>query len=227
MGFLFSKISIGRIYLKFEFCLLLIVAIIFFSIDIFFIKPAAIKRSEYLVPPNIIKNMGMGMSIQTADSFWLRSIQDFDYCDHPLNDKECKAKSWLYEVLNLTTDLDSKFYDAYYYGGLALSVIISDFQGATKIFDKGILEFPQKWQLNYVAGYHAMFEEKNITKAATLFYTAAANGAPGWLNVLAGRLAVDAGNRDFAVQILTEIINNSEDPKLVERLKIKISEISK
>lgn len=195
-----------------------------FYISSFFSKPIQIKRSEFLRPPPVIKNLTAGLSVQQADSFWLRSNQDFDYCDKPINGNECVGKSWLYEIIDMTTDLDSHFLEAYYFGGLALTVIISDYEGASRIFDKGVINFPKDWRLSYAAGYHALFEEKNKLKAALLYKGVAANGGPPWIGIAAGGLAVDGGDRNLAIKILNEMIEISKDGKVTDRLKKKLAE---
>lgn len=196
-----------------------------FLLQQFFIVPNSIKRSDYLPPPAIVKNMSIGMSVQLSDSFWLRALQDFDYCDQKINSTECKGKSWLFQVLDLATDLDPKFQEAFFYGGLALTVIISDYDGATKIFDKGVYHFPKKWQLNYAAGYHSMIEEKNFKKAADRYLAAAENGAPSWVRILAGTLAAKGGDTEFAEKVIEQMISMNEEPKYIERLKMKLENI--
>lgn len=203
-----------------------VLAVISFELITFFAKPKPIKRTDYLAPPTIVKNLTFGLARQESDSFWLRALQDFDFCDQPVNGNECKGKSWLYNILDLASDLDPKFYEVTYFGGLALSVIISDYEGATKIFEKGVREFPNKWQLNYAAGYHAYFEEKDKLKASKLFFAAGKNGAPDWVQVSAGKFAADGGDRELAHKILNEMIKSSEDPKLIERLETKLKSLS-
>lgn len=200
----------------------LVFALVFLLGANFLTKPLLIPRSEYLTPPAVIKYMLSGLKTQASDSFWLRAVQDFDYCDNLINKTECKGKSWLYEILDLTTDLDPTFYVAAYYGGLALTIVISDYEGASKIFDKGIAAFPTKWNINYAAGYHALFEEKDKVKAAKRFLAAAKNGGPEWLASLAARLAKEGGEQEYAVQILKNMIETTEDPKIVEHLKAKL-----
>jgi len=98
----FKKVSFKKEAFSF-FCFLFL-SVLFLTGSNFFIKPKEVKRSDYLVPPAIIENLLSGLKIQAADSFWFRSLQDFDFCDVPINNRECKGKSWLYEILNLTTD---------------------------------------------------------------------------------------------------------------------------
>ena len=204
---------------------LMFASVLLFLGQAIFLKPVLTKRSDYLPPPKIIKNMALGLNVQFSDSFWLRAIQDFDFCDQPVSAKECKGKSWLFDVLDLTTDLDKSFFHAYVWGGLALTIIISDYAGASMIFDKGVMQFPDEWHLNYAAAYHALFEEKNKVKAAKLYFTAANNGAPAWIRVMAGRLAAEGGEKEFSNQILSTMVEMSDDPTYIERLRKKIKEL--
>ncbi len=206
---------------------LMITSVLFFLVALFFKVPIQSKPSDFLPPPKIIKDIGFGFNVQLADSFWLRAVQDFDYCDNPVSEKECKGKSWLFEILDLTTDLDNRFYESYTWGGLALTVIISDYAGASVIFDKGVAQFPNEWILNYAAGYHALFEEKNKVKAAQRYFSAANNGAPSWVRIMAGRLAAEGGEKEFSHQILEKMIELSDDEMYIKRLKRKLEQIEK
>lgn len=204
---------------------LLLISVIFFLSTAKLTQPNPIHRSDYLPPPAILKNLSAGLNIQTADSFWLRATQDFDFCDQLINENDCKGKSWLYQVVNIATDLDPKFIEAYFYGGLALTILINDFEGASKIFDKGVSAYPDDWHLTYAAAYHALYEEKNKNKASKLYLMAAEKGAPSWTRVLAGRLAKEGGDKEFSKLILQQMIASSEDPILIDRLKKKLSEV--
>ncbi len=206
---------------------LMLASVLLFLGQGLFLKPNLLKRSDYIIPPKIIQNLAIGLQVQLADSFWLRAIQDFDFCDNPVSDTECKGKSWLFEILDLTTNLDKQFFHAYIWGGLALTVIISDYQGASVIFDKGVALFPDDWKLSYAAAYHSLFEEKNKAKAAKLYFNAANNGAPSWVRILAGRLAAEGGEKEFSQQILAKMIELNDDEKYVKRLKTKLAEIEK
>ena len=206
---------------------LILLSAISFCAAIGFRKPLSLARADYIAPPLIVQRLTSGFSYQASDSFWLRAVQDFDFCSEKVNERECKGKSWLFQMVNLTTELDKKFHEAYLYGGMALTVIISDYAGASVIFDKGIENFESDAGLNMVAAYHALYEEKNKAKASKLYLTAANSGAPPWMRVLAGKLAAESGEMEFANLILQQMIASSEDPKLVERLKEKLRDLKK
>lgn len=197
----------------------------FFIFQIQFEKPNVTSRTDYIVPPIELKFLNGGFSSQLADGYWLRAIQDMDYCDQPVNKVECVGKSWLFNMINLTIELDRKFKEAYYYGALALTVIISDYAGASVIFDKSVEEFSKDWALLYAAGYHALFEEKNKLKASKLYLSAVDNGAPEWVRLMAGRLASEAGDKKAAKEILQRLIEMESDPRWIDKLKKKIAQI--
>lgn len=176
-----------------------------------------------IAPPLQIEKFSFGFQESMADLFWIRALQDFDYCDQEVADKICRDHSWLYRMLNAVTDLSPSFRIAYAAGALALTVIISDIDGATKIFDKGVKAFPKDWPILYRAAYHYMYEVKDNKRAAELLIQAGKNGAPTWVFTLAGRLYSDAGSLELAEMVLQDMINTRQDPNLIKRLQDKIT----
>ena len=202
---------------------LILSSILFFTISFSMKKPIEPKRSDYLPPPSAVKYLSAGMSFQFADSLWLRALQDFDYCEQKINEIDCKAKSWLFQTLNLATELDPQLEPSMYRAaGLALTVIISDYAGASVIFDKAVRHYPKNWNIAFAAAYHALYEEKNKIKAAQLYEKAAQNGAPTWVYSLAGLLAADGGEEQYSEQILEGMIATNQDEKIIKRLQDKI-----
>lgn len=205
---------------------LIIVSALFFFITLALSRPQEQKRSEYIPPPLAVKNLVVGMQYAFADSLWLRAVQDFDYCEQKTNEHECKSKSWLFQTLNLATEVDPVFEPTMYRsGGLALSVIISDYEGASVIFDKAVAQYPDDWNIAYAAAYHALYDLKDKMKAARLYEQAAKHGAPTWVYTLAGRLAVDEGEIEYSRKILEEMIATNKDEVIINRLKQKIAEM--
>ena len=209
---------------KFSFTGLIILSALCFSFGANFKKPILQKRTDYIAPPEQIKNLTFGNSIQYADSFWLRAIQDFEFCDAPINEKECHGKSWLFQIIDTVVNLDQNFFEAHYYGALALTIMVNDFEGASTIFDKGVKQFPDNWSLLYAAGYHALFEEKNKIKASKLYYKAGIKGAPDWVTMMAGKLAADGGDVEYATEILEGMIQMNQKTAYIDRLKEKLEE---
>lgn len=179
-------------------------------------------QKQFIAPPPMIERMTFGYGEVMADLLWIRAVQDFDYCDQQVGENVCRNNSWLYLMLDAITTLSPKFRVPYAAGALALTVIITDIDGATKIFDKGVKAFPNDWPILYRAAYHYMYEVKDNKRAAELLIQAGKNGAPPWVFTLAGRLYSDAGNLELAESVLQDMINTEQDPVLIKRLQDKI-----
>lgn len=182
---------------------------------------------QLIPPPPMIDRMDFGYSEAIADIMWIRTLQDFDYCDQEIAERVCKNNSWLFKMLDAITDLSPKFRMPYAAGALALTIIITDIDGATAIFDKGVRAFPNDWPISYRAAYHYMYEVKDNKRAAELLIQAGKNGAPPWVFTLAGRLYSDAGNLELAESVLQDMIQTKQDPVLIKRLQDKIQTMKK
>ncbi len=204
---------------------LALLPVLFFTLCLITQTPRTPLRTEYLPPPIALKNMTVGMKYQIADALWLRALQDFDFCEKKIKDNECAGKGWLFQLLNLITEIDPVLDPTMYAAaGLALTVIVSDYQGASLIFDKAVAQHRTNWQVQYAAAYHALYEEKNKLKAARLYEAAGKFGAPNWVFALAGRLASDSGADLYSKKILEGMINSKLDSKIIDRLRKRIEE---
>ncbi len=190
------------------------------------IPTVKLSRESYITPPEI-KHFTFGYKEQIADLIWLRAIQDFDFCSHPVNDRDCKGKSWLFRTLNSVVDLSPKFRIVYATGSLALTIIINDYEGASILFDKGVEQFPKDWSIIFRAAYHALYEERNKPKAARLLKQAADNGAPKWTYALAESLHLQSGESALAEQLLLELEHNGEDKAVLDSMRAKIEKYKK
>jgi hypothetical protein len=177
---------------------------------------------EFISPPPMIEHLVFGHNEFVADNLWIRVIQDIDYCEKQISTNVCRGKGWVARMLDAVTNLSPKIYFAYSVGAIALSVIVSDIQGATLLFDKGTKQFPNKWPLLYRAAYHAIYEEKNNAKAAELLEQAGRVGAPEWVFSLAAKLYDENGKREMGLNLLREMEAENADPKLISRMKERL-----
>ncbi|MBO9666026.1 MAG: hypothetical protein J7501_04375 [Bdellovibrio sp.] len=190
--------------------------------------PSSVRQSrELIAPPEMMEHFVFGYNEPVADSLWIRVLQDFDYCDKPLNKNYCQSNSWLFRMLDSITELSPYFRIPYAAGGLALSVLITDVDGAAKIFDKGVRNLPNDWTIKYRAAYHYLYEVKDKQRAADLLTQAGKLGAPPWVFTLAGRLYSDSGELDLAENLLKEMKNSNQDPSFIKRLQDKIDSMKK
>ena len=207
----------------FYYSVLSVLAFISLVLCIQFQRPALPPPTTYIAPPLSVQYFAAGFKLQWATSLWLRAMGDLDYCENQIKKNECVGKSWLFKIFDLATELDPPFEPVFYQvAGLALTVIVSDYPGATVIFDRGVEQHPDYWQLTYAAGYHAQFEEKDLIKAGKRYSLAAQHGAPNWVGALGGRLATEGGSIELADQILRTMIDMKMEQKYIDRLKKKI-----
>jgi hypothetical protein len=188
--------------------------------------PDTYKIDRQLIPPPPhIERFAFGYQEVIADTLWIRALQDFDYCDAQIAKNVCRNNSWLFQMLDSITNLSPHFRVAYAAGALALTVIITDIDGATKIFDKGVIAYPNDWPLLYRAAYHYLYEVNDKKRAAELLIAAGKNGAPSWVFSLAGRLYSDSGKLDLANALLEQMIREKQDPSIIDRVRKKIESI--
>lgn len=188
------------------------------------------RGGERAVVPNLmpvaIQHFTFGMKEQTADLLWLRSIQDFDYCENNVAPKLCVEQGWLYRMLDLISDLSPSFRMPMATGPLALTVIVNDIKGAGLLFDKAVERFPTDFPILSRAAYHAMIEEEDKEKAARLFRAAADHGGPSWYYMLATKLYSEAGSRIVAETMYEQLAADpGTDPRLLEAMAKRLKEL--
>ena len=191
----------------------------------------------FVPPPKEIKHFHFGYAETMADVFWIRALQDFFICDraienlnHTATDK-CE-QSWVFQMLDLVTDLAPKFGMPYYYGATVLSVIVNDPLGAKVIFDKGVRELPHAWDIAYRAAYHYLVELKDSEGAAKLLAQAGENGAPAWVFSLAGRLYSEEGKLFLAKSVLQSALESQQkkanpDEPAIYKIRQRLEQIEK
>ncbi|MEK2688121.1 hypothetical protein [Bdellovibrio sp. GT3] len=188
--------------------------------------PVKNVQAKYIAPPQMLERFAFGYAEVMADTIWIRAVQDMDYCDEVSGKvgevSICANDSWLYKMIDTITNLSPKFRAPYAVGSLALTILITDVDGATKIFEKAVKEFPTDWPILYRAAYHYMYEVKDNKRAAELLIQAADHGAPPWTRTLAGRLYSDSGNLDLAKSLLQNMKDTNQDEHLIKRLEDKI-----
>ncbi len=183
--------------------------------------------SLFIAPPKNINRLTFGLKDVITDSLWIRAIQGLDSCDKSIGKNLCQNESWLYKMIDAITELSPEFRIPYAAGSLALTILISDIDGATKIFEKAAKAFPKDWPMLYRAAYHYLYEVKDKKRAAELLVQAGKSGAPNWVFSLAGRLYSDDGELQLAENLLAEMKATDQDERIIKRLEEKIESVKK
>ncbi len=204
--------------------LLLGIAVLSFS----FHQQRAVEPRRFIPPPPIIRHFHFGYSETLADVFWIRVVQDISVCEKApdsvagSNAGVACDKGWVFRMLDLVTELAPQFKMPYFYGATTLSVLVNDSAGAKIIFDKGVRQVPDSWDIAYRAAYHYLIELKDKERAAELLLQAGRNGAPPWVYSLAGRLYTDEGKADFAKSVLLEILQAQPEGPTADMVKRRL-----
>lgn len=218
----------------------ILISLTFFSITHFFDNSffAKEKRVVFITPPKYIKYFTFGYDDSIADSFWVRLIQDLGECGksilttdeikerdkNPVVQNPICQKGWSFKMIDVVTDLSPRFELAYRVGGITLSIIGNDKEGATEIVEKGMKAFPTNWNIYYVAGYHYLSEVKDLRKAADALRKAAENGAQPWVYSLAGQLYTKTGQAMITKTMLESFLKQNPDHRYSKRIKERLLE---
>lgn len=197
------------------------------------------KREPVIVPPAMIEYFTFGFDELIADIFWIRSIQNFEFCGGGFSEqgfstnlqKEiqmCK-KGWIFQMLDAVTRVSPRYKIAYTRGAIMLSVVVNDLDGADFLFRRGIEVFPNDWYVNYSAAYHFAIEMNDKASAARAVEAAvkAGNGAPSWLPLLAARFYSDAGQAEFGLKALRDFYQDQPFEEWPERARERYRELEK
>ncbi len=164
--------------------------------------------------PGLIKALSLGHVSTTVDSLVIRSIQDPSHRKIKLGHH---AK--MYYDLDLATELDPAFLDAYLFGGVYLSVVRDDLGGALNLLKKAYSYYqnelpkqtkafqdkfwPNPWRLLISLAYVQLFDFDNLPEAVKLFRMAAKYPtAPLYLRGIKKKTENLAGIYDLGIRLI-------------------------
>ena len=197
-------------------------------------------NAALLAPPEHAEHFTFGYNESASDSLWLRLIQDIDHCDTMAKQRaeakasgaaddayiHCKSNlGWVYKMLDVITTLTPSFRMPYNHGATVLSITVGDGEGARRIFERGIQQFPKDWSLQYRAAYHYLYELNDLKRAADLLVQAGKNGAPAWVYSLAANIYTSEGKAALGKSVLQSVLEEDVDPKFAGRLKQRLEYI--
>ena len=189
-----------------------------------------LNPGPHLLPAASLPLFALGYNEILGDTLWLRTIQDFDYCEARLNakvkaqDVKCQ-RGWVYHMIDSVTELAPRFRQPYLSGALMLTVVVNDIEGSSAIFDKAVKRFPNDGPLAFAAAYQALIEEKNPAKASDLLIVAGRNGQPPWVFALAARLQQREGQLILAQTILQQAKELNLSGPGAERIQQRLDDV--
>jgi hypothetical protein len=194
-----------------------------------------IVRKTYYAPPAAIKRFTFGFKEVTADSFWIRVLQDIDQCEQNFAPKDALRidkdrihncnKGWVYHILDIVFECAPRWRVPAAIGPLLLSVIVDDIEGATLLFKKAVKNFPKDWPILFRAAYHFLYETHEIIFAAQLFDEAGKYGAPQWVHSLAAKLYSESGRNYVARIVLLDAIKRTPSGKIRDKIQKRLDDV--
>jgi len=148
---------------------------------------------------------------------WIQTLIQSDESHYEKRDQN----NWMFIRFKTIAALEPEFYYNYLWGGMYLSIVKDDLTGATDIYEMGLREFPNDYDLNYNAGFHYFFElnnhEKGLEKLARIESHPA---TPVSIKSIISKLKFEA-HRDYDVTInfLKFNIEKTSDPIIKKKFE--------
>ncbi len=190
---------------------------------------AGMRRAEIKVTASSAESYGKGLRQYSfgfdsviASAIWIDLLQRSRH-QHSGED----SLSWEYVQLDAINRLDPWFERAYSFGGVVLSVLVQDKEGARRILQRWVRRSPRDWHIHYLYGYHLFFELKDFETASKHILRAAElEGAPSWLNSLAVRLLSETGALAESLRLCVSLYDQVNDTEGKDRLSMRIRSLN-
>lgn len=164
--------------------------------------------------PRIVDFFSMGYKRFITSIVWVSTILESDHDHYRKKDNN----SWMYLRFNFISQLDEKFYENYAFGGPYLSIIKDDDLGAKAIYDKGLIFYPNDYELILNAGFHYYFELNDLNKAVFLYSRLREfPQTPPHILSLTGRLVSENGSLQDAFSLIFELYHKHKYNPAFER----------
>lgn len=174
------------------------------------------QDSAFNLDITFLKLFSSGNQKLISNILWIQTLMESDLEKYAKN----KYADWMYLRFLAIANLDPWFYQNYLYGGMYLSVVKDDLEGAAQIFNLGLEKYPDDYKLNYYQGFNYFFEMGDYEKGYQILKKLKTNPkTPFSLKFVINKLQFEtSGNYDFAINYLKGAYNLTSD----ERVKKKI-----
>jgi hypothetical protein len=180
--------------------------------------------------PELFKALSFGFTTSAVDCLWLKTLQDMTLTKVPAG-----MHPAVYYDLDLATDLDPAYFEAYTNGANILTIIRGDAEGGKALLLKaekfrkeelpGYPEFFRKefwsgsWYPSFVLAYIYLFELNDLPNASLAFQEATRiEGSPLYIKHLTERLMKKGGQYEVGLNLLAFMIDSARQPDVKEGL---------
>ena len=157
--------------------------------------------------PDQMRALSVQHPLALADLFWLSAVQEIGRFIERKEPQVVRLKNWA----NLATDLDPRYFQAYYAVAVNLTVYNKDAEGSDRLLEKGQKHLPERWQFPFMRGYNAYFLRGDLRRASELWTEAAYfPDAPRYVPSLAARSKFQSGDERQAEALLLTMLEHLE-----------------
>jgi hypothetical protein len=175
----------------------------------------------YLPKGEYLKKVSLEYNMLMADLLWLKTIQVMGEKNVPPENAK-----WIYNALDVASDLDPLFSYMYEGGGIFLSTVTGEFELSNKLLRKGFDNNPQSWHLPFYLGVNYFLHMEDYKRAAYFMGRAAEiPGRPAVVALLATRLYAEAGDPRFALELVERVYENTQDERARSELEKRMKEL--
>lgn len=173
-------------------------------------------QADFVPSPEAVKFVSLGYDQLLADFYWLEFVGYVGDTQDRQKDRYALADCYL----DLITQLDPRFTQAYWFTAFTVGGEQSRPKRAAEIIEHGIAADPNNWYLPFIAGVNQYLFAKN-QEAAAKYYRMSARfpGAPNWLERQAETLESGAPRFFKEANSWINIYNSAEEPRVKERAR--------
>jgi tetratricopeptide (TPR) repeat protein len=175
------------------------------------------QDSAYTLNSTFLKLISLGNKRVFSNVLWIQTLMESDHEKYKKHD----YADWMYVRFLTIANLDPMFYENYLYGGMYLSVIKDDLEGAATIFDMGLQKYPTDYKILYYAGFNAFYELGDYERGYKLLKQIENHEkAPQLLKQVIAKLRFEVtGDYDMAIELLKENYKIAQDKFVKEKLE--------
>lgn len=165
---------------------------------------------------NLLRLVAVGNKRLISNILWVQTLMESDTEHYNQQDRS----NWMYLRFDTISSLDPQFYHNYLWGGMYLSIIKNDPQSASDIFDKGLIFYPDDYELNYRQGFNYYFEQGQFEKGLSYLSKIESNPkTPLSIKLIINKLRFETTlNYDVALNYLWNNIQKEKDEILLNKL---------
>jgi tetratricopeptide (TPR) repeat protein len=166
------------------------------------------QESAITVKEDLLLLFSLGQNRLFADLLWITTLLESDLKHYKKRD----YNSWMYLRFLSIARLDPLFLRNYQFGGKYLSIVKDDLIGARDIFERGLEQYPEDYDLLFNGAFLYAFELGDFKNGLKLYEKLLEiNKAPEFIKSLIPKLKFQTtGDLSLTYQVLKETLKTAE-----------------